>query len=75
MTLTHAQVLMLRTAVEHPDGSMMSGGFHRTRHASSTASALRRRGLITYFTHRCGFDIDFITDAGRAALAAHQEAK
>jgi hypothetical protein len=65
--LTPKQILMLRTAVEHPDGIVLAASFGRQLHSETTAKALLKQGLIQYFAKRNGYYVYQLTDAGREA--------
>jgi hypothetical protein len=71
--LSAAQAKMLRSATEHPDGTVLSSGFNRGPNASSTATSLLRRGLIEFVRRTLGYDVWRITGAGRSALSTASE--
>jgi len=65
--LTPAQAKMLRSAIIHPDGTVLASGFNRGPNHSATAKALRARGLIEWVKQSGGWEVWKITPAGREA--------
>jgi len=65
--MTTAQLALLRSAAQTADGTVLVAGFNKGTHATVTAKALAKRGLVVLHKHGRGYDVYRLTPDGRVA--------